>query len=322
MTKSATRETADIAGVVGRKNAIINGNFDIWQRATSQTASGLGSDDRWYNALTGSTQVVSRQAFTLGQTDVPNNPKYYSRTVVSSVAGAAHRAFKVQHIEGVETFAGTTATLSFWAKADASKNIAIEFYQGFGTGGTSPAPSTGIEEIGVTTVALTTSWVKHTVSVAIPSINGKTIGTDGNDFLQLAFWLDAGSNYNARTNSLGQQSGTFEFSQVQLEAGSVATTFEPRSVGEELALCQRYYEIGDGNFWIYAASGSAPIWNMQFATTKRGAVSVVMVKGGNNDFPNAATGYASTSSIKLGCGAKTGSGAANVLLTFKASAEL
>ena len=37
MTKSATRETADIAGVVGRKNAIINGNFDIWQRATSQT---------------------------------------------------------------------------------------------------------------------------------------------------------------------------------------------------------------------------------------------------------------------------------------------
>ena len=239
MTKSATRETADIAGVVGRKNAFINGNFDIWQRATSQTASQYGSADRWRYSISGSTQAVSRQAFTLGQTDVPNNPKYYSRTVVSSVAGAGNLVVMNQRIEGIETFAGTTATLSFWAKADASKNIAIEFYQNFGTGG---SPSTAVSGIGVTTVALTTSWAKHTVSVAIPSINGKTLGTNGNDNLQVSIWLDAGSNYNAPTNSLGQQSGTFEFSQVQIEAGSVATEFEPRSVGQELALCQRYFQ--------------------------------------------------------------------------------
>ena len=318
MTKSATRETADIASVVGRKNAIINGNFDIWQRGTSQTADGYGSDDRWINGRAGSTQVVSRQAFALGQTDVPNNPKYYSRTVVSSVAGASNLVVKLQRIEGVETFAGTTATVSFWAKADANKNIALELAQSFGTGG-SPSAISFVSPI---TVSLTTSWVKHTVSIAIPSIASKVLGTDGNDYLVLHFWLDAGSNWNARTNSLGQQSGTFEFSQVQMEAGSVATEFEPRSVGEELDLCERYYETGDGNFWIYAASGNTPIWNMQFATTKRAIPSIVMVKGGNNDFPNAATGYASTSTIKLGCGAKTGSGAANVLLTFKASAEL
>ncbi len=264
-----------VQSVLPVPNAIINGNFDIWQRAISQTASGLGSDDRWYNQLTGTTQVASRQAFALGQTDVPNNPKYYARTVVSSVAGAANRAFKVQHIEGVETFAGTTATLSFWAKADANKNIAVEFYQGFGTGG---SPSTGIESIGVTTVALTTSWVKHTVSVAIPSISGKTLGTDGNDYLQLAFWLDAGSNYNARTNSLGQQSGTFEFSQVQMEAGAVASTFYPRTVGEELALCQRYYQ--DSGYVYYqvlarfsAGAGSALAW-WTWGVPMRGAPSV------------------------------------------------
>jgi len=241
MTKSATRETADIASVVGRKNRIINGNFDIWQRALSQTATGYGSDDRWLNMIVGSTQVVSRQAFTLGQTDVPNNPKYYARTVVTSVAGTGNYVVKSQKIEGVETFSGTTATLSFWAKADANKNIAIEFAQSFGTGGTSPAPSANVLGIGVTTVALTTSWVKHTVPVALPSISGKTLGTNGNDYLWLFLWMDAGSDWNARANSLGQQSGTFEFSQVQIEAGSVATTFEPRSKGEELALCQRYY---------------------------------------------------------------------------------
>ena len=238
MTKSTTRETADIAGVVG-KNAIINGNFDIWQRATSQTASGYGSDDRWYNASQGSTQVASRQAFTLGQTDVPNNPKYYARTVVTSVAGVSSRAFQ----------------------------------QYFGTGG---SPSATVTGIGVTTIALTTSWVKHTVSVAIPSIATdplKVLGSDGNDALQLNLWMDAGSNWNARTNSLGQQSGTFEFSQVQIEAGSVATEFEPRTVGEELALCQRYFQsTGVLAFFVVArftAAAGLPLNFLHFENEMR-----------------------------------------------------
>jgi len=269
MTKSATRETADIASVVGRKNAIINGNFDIWQRGTSQTADGYGSDDRWQNGASGSTQVASRQTFALGQTDVPNNPKYYSRTVVSSVAGVGNYAIKTHKIEGVETFSGTTATVSFWAKADANKNITVEFRQYFGSGGSPTGQITGISP---TTVSLTTSWVNYKVPVAIPSIADKVLGTDGNDFLQLNLWLDAGSNFNARTNSLGQQSGTFEFSQVQMEAGSVATEFEPRSVGQELALCQRYFErnvsFGVVHVIGYACNG------VPFAVTKRGVPSI------------------------------------------------
>ena len=222
-------------------NAIINGDFDIWQRGTSQTAAGYGSADRWTVGLVGSGVTFNQQTFTLGQTAVPDNPVYYSKASVGSIAGAGNYALIEQRIEGVQTFAGTTATLSFWAKADANKNIAIEFTQSFGTGGTNPAPSANVLGIGVTTVALTTSWVKHTVPVALPSISGKTLGTNGNDYLWLFLWMDAGSDWNARANSLGQQSGTFEFSQVQIEAGSVATTFEPRSKGEELALCQRYY---------------------------------------------------------------------------------
>jgi len=144
----------------------------------------------------------------------------------------------MQKIEGVESFAGETVTLSFYAKADASKNIAVEFFQNFGTTG---SPSTSVTGIEVTTVSLTASWVKYTVTADIPSITGKTLGTDGNDYLAVAIWLDAGSDSNARTNSLGNQSGTFDIAQVQLEKGSVATDFERRSYGEELALCQRYY---------------------------------------------------------------------------------
>jgi hypothetical protein len=55
-------------------------------------------------------------------------------------------------------------------------------------------------------------------------------------------WFDAGSDFNARTDSLGQQSGTFDIAQVQIEPGPVATPFEQRPIGTELALCQRYFQ--------------------------------------------------------------------------------
>jgi hypothetical protein len=76
----------------------------------------------------------------------------------------------------------------------------------------------------------------------MPSISGKTLGTNNDHFVSLAIWFDAGSDFNSRTDSLGQQSGTFEIAQVQLEPGAVATPFERRPIGTELALCQRYYQ--------------------------------------------------------------------------------
>jgi len=241
----------NISPVQSFRNKIINGNFDYWQRGTSNTNVALGQylADRWISAPNGSTSNVSRQSFTLGQTSVPNEPTYFHRTIVTSFANTtAYNVFS-QKIESVRTLAGQTATLSFWAKADASKNIAIEFAQYFGTGG---SPSSEVNTIGVTTCALTTSWQKFTITTNIPSISGKTLGSDNNDSLNINFWFDAGSTYNSRTNSLGQQSGTFDIAQVQLEAGSVATPFEMRPLGTELALCQRYYSINSGIGDYYA----------------------------------------------------------------------
>jgi hypothetical protein len=223
-------------------NYIINGNFDVWQRAISQTAIGYGSDDRWTNDHSGSTKTHSRQSRSVGAVyaDGTIAPPYYSRTEVSSVTGAGNYVMKVQKIGDVTKFAGKTITVSFYASADAAKPISIEFVQNFGTGG---SPSAVVTAIGVTKVTLTTTETRYDVTAAIPSISGKTIGTDGlyTSYTSAFFWFDAGSNFNARTNNLGQQSGTFNISKVQLiEKNSYGKTI-PRLFAEEFELCRIYY---------------------------------------------------------------------------------
>ena len=241
-TNVLTPRVSEINGgpLAGFRNAIINGNFDIWQRGTSFTLAEF-SADRWFSNRLGTTHTATRQPFTVGQTAVPGEPTYFCRTVVTSVAGAANFSNLIQRIEDVRTFAGQQVTFSFWAKADATKNISVEFGQSFGTGG---SPSTTVDGLGIAKVSIGTSWQKVTVTTTLPSISGKTLGTDGNSCLVARIWFDAGSSSNSRTNTLGQQSGTFEIAQVQIEAGPVATPFERRPIGTELSLCQRYYETG------------------------------------------------------------------------------
>lgn len=232
-------------GALPFRNKVINGNFDIWQRAYSQTVAGYGSDDRWRNVHAGSTKTHSLQAFTPGQTDVPGNPTYFSRTVISAAgSGISDYTSKEQRIENVRTLSGKTATLSFYAKADSPKNIATELLQYFNGSPT-------VTGIGVKTHLLTTEWQKFTSTVQIPSIAGKTVG--GGNFLMFRFWFDAGSDYNAMSNSLGHQTGTFDIAQVQLEEGPFATTFEDRPVGLEEMLCMRYF--------FYSGAGYSIVWS-------------------------------------------------------------
>jgi hypothetical protein len=228
--------------LAGFRNAIINGNFDIWQRGTSFTGPVYGAD-RWLNNTNGpgaTNCTMSRQAFTLGQTDVPGEPTYFCRMAVTSVAGANHFSTLQHRIEDVRTFAGQTVTVSFYAKADASRPIVAELVTSFGTGG---SPSVGDTVPGALKVTISTSWQKITMTTTMPSISGKTLGTNGDSRVALNIWFDAGSNFNSRTDTLGHQSGTFDIAQVQVEAGPVATPFERRPIGTELALCQRYYEL-------------------------------------------------------------------------------
>jgi hypothetical protein len=262
------------------QNLVVDGGFLVWEEGTSQTSTGYGSDTMWKNNNVGSTKTHTRQTFTQGQTDVPDNPRYYSRTVVSSVSGAGNYVIKEQSIEDVTVTAGKTVTLSFYAKADGNKNIATEFRQNFGTGGT---PSTSVDGIGVTTFNLTTTKQKFSVTVDMPSMAGKTLGTDGNHILDFFFWFDAGSNFDSRTNSLGQQSGTFDISNVKLEIGDTSTDFGPVDEGATRQRVARYFERfaggADDNMLGAAAATTISSFAVFVNFTKKRAIPAVTTNG-------------------------------------------
>ena len=207
------------------KNKIINGNFDIWQRGTSFTSSSFGPDRFRVNA--GGTFTISRQAFTLGQTDVPGEPEYYLGYDVT-VAGSSAVTILRHYVESVRTLVGKTATLSFWARTDATKTFKVLVHQVFGTGG---SPSAGVEVLNQNqSIGAGPTWTRYTYTMSMPSISGKTIGSNGDDYVEFVIQEAPGFS-------------TFELdiAQVQLEEGADATAFEDRSLGEELSLAQRYY---------------------------------------------------------------------------------
>jgi hypothetical protein len=244
-----------VPAFVAGKNKLINGDFLINQRNfTSSTTSATFVADRWQQSNVGGTYTVSREAFTLGAAPVAGyEGKTFIQAITASQSAAGDLAYIGQNIEDVRTFAGQTVTLSFWAKANTgTPKVAVSLGQIYGTGGSPSASATGY----VGQVTLSTSWARYSLTYSMPSISGKTIGTNNNDYVQLALWTSAGSNYNGLTGSLGIQNFTASLWGVQLEAGSVATPFTTATGTPqgELAACHRYYyQIGPGS--AYASFG-------------------------------------------------------------------
>jgi hypothetical protein len=217
------------------KNKIINGDFGVWQRGTSfsNPANNAYTADRFLLGYdgTGATRTISQQTFTPGTAPVAGYEGTYFYRYAQSVAGTGgtYSNCLQQNIEDVRTFAGQTITISFWAKADAARTIAINYGQNFGSGGSSTvAGSFG-------TQALTTSWARYTFSATLASISGKTIGTSSYIYIGMAL---------SALNTVQ----TIDIWGVQLEAASTASNFQTATGTKqgELAACQRYYTRSGG----------------------------------------------------------------------------
>ena len=257
----------------GFRNAIINGDFRINQRAfTSTTTTATYGLDRWYLETNTGTSTYSTQSFTPGNAISGYEPINFARIVTSGQSATGSFSLLTQQIEDVRNLAGQTATVSFWAKtASGTPKVAVTLDQLFGSGG---SPSSTVNNL-FGTVTLSTSWTRYTLTATVASISGKTIGTTANtSALRLRLWVSGGSDLNPSAQSIGAQNNTFDFWGVQVEAGSVATPFEQRPIGIELALCQRYYEELTLSFarWYgvnVANAGDRGYINYPFSVQKR-----------------------------------------------------
>jgi len=227
-------QTSNINGgqVGGRRNLIINGAMQVAQRGTSSTSGGYVSLDRWFVNQSGGSTTFSQE--TNSDPSETGGLQKYSRLNVSTSSDFTNIQ---QRIEDVTSISEGTVTISFYAKGTApTGGLYVYGTQDFGTSGSSDVDLIPVQ----VTSNLTSSWARYTAQLTIPSVDGKTI--NDNSFLLIAI---------GQFSNTGTTAYDLNITGVQLEVGDAATEFENRSFGEELALCERYYQK-------YVFSGSFP----------------------------------------------------------------
>ena len=282
---SKARELAELgavydSGALSNRNKIINGAFTVAQRATSVSSSataGYNTVDRFRVNVSGATFNQSQQTVTVGgETGLPTQ---FTKFLRHECTTGNDNHFIITRIEDVAKFQGNMI-LSFYAKGSNPSTLgklSVKFHQHFGSGSSSDVYTTAQD------LTLTGTWQRFTFNVTMASITGKTVGA-GN-YGGVLF----GQDTNAST-----EAWTLDITGVQLEVGTEATPFEHRSFGQELALCQRYYQLVGRDFsdatpttafgWGYTTSGSAAEGMFRFEKRMRTAPTFTQSTDQNLDF--------------------------------------
>jgi hypothetical protein len=242
---------------------IINGAMQVAQRETSVTgitSNAYRTCDRWKLQTSGTgTWTMIQEALTSGAAKEAGfgfATRIDCTTAVASPSSGSYLYLKYmiegQDLQGLAkgTSGAKAITISFWVKTT----------------------TTGVYQLsvrdantrmcaGTYTVNSADTWEKK--SITIPADTSGAIANTNAEGMDLSFWLGAGSNYTGgaaptaweakvdtdRAAAMSHQmssatSKDWAITGLQMELGSVATDFEHRSYGEELALCQRYYTVG------------------------------------------------------------------------------
>jgi len=250
---AATLASINGGPIAGERNRIINGGMDIWQRGTSTTNVGTAYlADRWaYQFTTGGT--VSQETSSL-----PTGSRYAWKYVASASNTYLQTGQQIEYINCLD-LQNTTVAISFMARAVTSNVGSTALTVRTRTIAGVDGACIFVGSAADTAITLTTAWTRYTVTRTLPSTFGS---------LSLEFAL--GSHVSGDGIML---------SPVQLEPGAVATPFERRSYGLELALCQRYYETGDGNITGYTSGGIGNTNTVYFKAIKRATPTLAYAVG-------------------------------------------
>jgi hypothetical protein len=253
MTKAA--ELAKMGEVLtnsqigGRRNIVINGGMTIDQR-NSGSSINLGNGkfyavDRFYWIENSSETPTGQQV-----TDAPDGFTHSLKITNTSTATTPSYTQLTQPIEGNNVsqlyFGNSSAqnmTLSFYVKSSLTGQFSVAFRNG----------ADNRSNVSTYTINSANTWERKIITF-VGDTTG-TYATDNTVGLSLIFrlddsggtstlnqWTASGDAFaNGSVRFMGNASATWQVTGIQLEVGSQATPFEHRSVGEELALCQRYY---------------------------------------------------------------------------------
>lgn len=240
------------------RNKIINGDFSIWQRGISFTTTGISyCADRWCSYQTGVACNIQRNPS--GSSDK------YEVTVVGAAGNTAVNIGQRIEAANAHSLAGKTVTIQARVYSTVVASVQI--------GASVPVAADNFNS----------GWVDVQISPAIPLIASwndvtftLTVPASATNGLLVEFVFGAVGADTAR--GLGS---------VQIEEGPIATPFERRPIGLELALCQRYYEKLPARYWNHTTQAAASHGHtIPFAVSKRALPTVTLTDSTLSNFSN------------------------------------
>jgi len=329
------------AGPLSNRNLIINGAMQVAQRGTQVTgvaSSGFRTVDRF------KLNITSLGTWTVDQdTNAPAGfAKSFKATCTTADASpaASDSVLFVHQIEAQNlqllNFGAAGArdiTLSFWVRSNKTGSATVAVLQ---------LDNSNKLVSFEYSISAADTWEQKTIT--IPGDTAGVINDDNGAGLQFEWWLNSGSDNQAGSHratwttfaqgdrnpsNLGVGGATSDYWQitgVQLEVGSVATPFEHRSYGDELARCQRYYckmvaganHAGFGVGWVRGDDHVRVL--IQFPKTMRAAPTALEQSGTAGDYR---VRHAAVSHVCNGVPSlQDSAGLDNVLITFATTSSL
>ena len=267
---------------VGR-NLLHNPLFNVAQRGAGPWTVSSFTLDRWSINPSADAISVSQGVLNDAQRAAIGDD---AATVCAQIActgtsGAGAFTIFAQAIEDVRRLGEKTITVSFWAAGSGTLKVGVNINQAFGSGG-SPSPQAPALATGQQ-VTIGTVFSRYSITIPMPSTAGKTFGTTPNtSYSWLMLCLSSGATNNAVNGNIGVQAGTFQFWGVQLEVGAVATPLEKPDPQQDLAKCQRFYQVLKASARFAATASGQTVDNTVMFPPMRAAPTVIAGAGDAN----------------------------------------